>query len=72
MVDNLNSLIVKGSEVFLMEYELEFKLSIEALLNAYSDVFTKAALSHYWNKPTSIMALCLWNEKASPNPTQAH
>ncbi|MCF8371040.1 MAG: type II toxin-antitoxin system HicB family antitoxin, partial [Bacteroidales bacterium] len=30
----------KIPEVFRGEYELEFKLSIEALLNAYSDVFT--------------------------------
>jgi len=38
-------------EVFKSDYELEFKLSIEALLNAYSDIFTKAALfAHNRNK----------------------
>ena len=31
--------------VFKSGYELEFKLSTEALLNAYSSIFTKAALS---------------------------
>jgi predicted RNase H-like HicB family nuclease len=29
------------SEVFKGKYELEFKLSVEALLNAYNNIFTK-------------------------------
>ena len=44
-------------EVFKGEYELEFKYSIEALLNAYSNIFTKAALSRI----TGINERQLWH-----------
>jgi predicted RNase H-like HicB family nuclease len=47
-------------EVFKGEYELEFKLSTEALLNAYSNVFTKAALSRI----TGINERQLWHYAA--------
>lgn len=56
-------------EVFRGEYELEFKLSIEALLNAYSDVFTKAALSRI----TGINQRQLWHYASGirkPRPLQ--
>jgi predicted RNase H-like HicB family nuclease len=56
-------------EVFRGEYELEFKLSIEALLNAYSDVFTKAALSRI----TGINQRQLWHYASGmrkPRPMQ--
>jgi predicted RNase H-like HicB family nuclease len=56
-------------EVFNGEYELEFKLSIEALLNAYSDVFTKAALSRI----TGINQRQLWHYASGlrkPKPAQ--
>jgi len=56
-------------DVFIGEYELEFKLSIEALLNAYSDVFTKAALSQI----TGINQRQLWHYASGmrkPRPTQ--
>jgi len=56
-------------EVFHGEYELEFKLSIEALLNAYSDVFTKAALSRI----TGINQRQLWHYASGmrkPRPIQ--
>ena len=44
-------------DVFNGEYELEFILSTEALLNAYSDIFTKAALSRI----TGINERQLWH-----------
>jgi predicted RNase H-like HicB family nuclease len=56
-------------EVFKGEYELEFKLSIEALLNAYSDVFTKAALARI----TGINQRQLWHYASGlrkPRPKQ--
>jgi predicted RNase H-like HicB family nuclease len=56
-------------EVFTREYELEFKLSTEALLNAYSDVFTKAALSRI----TGINQRQLWHYASGmrkPRPAQ--
>ncbi|MCL4483935.1 MAG: type II toxin-antitoxin system HicB family antitoxin [Bacteroidetes bacterium] len=56
-------------EVFKGEYELEFKLSTEALLNAYSDVFTKAALSRI----TGINQRQLWHYASGmrkPRPAQ--
>ena len=56
-------------EVFRGEYELVFKLSIEALLNAYSDVFTKAALSRI----TGINQRQLWHYASGlrkPRPIQ--
>ncbi len=59
----------KIPEVFKGEYELEFKLSVEALLNAYSDVFTKAALSRI----TGINQRQLWHYASGmrkPRPTQ--
>jgi len=48
------------SEVFKGEYELVFKLSTEALLNAYSGIFTKAALS----RVTGINERQLWHYAA--------
>jgi predicted RNase H-like HicB family nuclease len=56
-------------EVFKRKYELEFKLSIEALLNAYSDIFTKAALSRI----TGINQRQLWHYASGmrkPRPAQ--
>ena len=56
-------------EVFKGKYELEFRLSIEALLNAYSDIFTKAALSRI----TGINQRQLWHYASGmrkPRPTQ--
>ena len=56
-------------EVFKGEYELEFKLSTEALLNAYSDIFTKAALSRI----TGINERQLWHYASGmrkPRPAQ--
>jgi len=56
-------------EVFHGKYELEFKLSIEALLNAYSDVFTKAALARI----TGINQRQLWHYASGmrkPRPIQ--
>ena len=56
-------------EVFKGPYELEYKLSIEALLNAYSDVFTKAALSRI----TGINERQLWHYASGmrkPRPQQ--
>ena len=56
-------------EVFKGEYELAFRLSIEALLNAYSDIFTKAALSRI----TGINQRQLWHYASGmrkPRPTQ--
>ena len=56
-------------EVFKGEYELEFKLSVEVLLNAYSDVFTKAALSRI----TGINQRQLWHYASGlrkPRPIQ--
>lgn len=56
-------------EVFKTDYQLEFKLSIEALLNAYSDIFTKAALSRI----TGINERQLWHYASGmrkPRPAQ--
>jgi len=56
-------------EVFKGEYELEFKLSTEALLNAYSNIFTKAALSRI----TGINERQLWHYASGmrkPRPAQ--
>ena len=56
-------------EVFKSDYELEFKLSTEALLNAYSDIFTKAALSRI----TGINERQLWHYASGlrkPRPKQ--
>ena len=47
-------------EVFKGDYELEFILSAEALLEAYSSVFTKAALS----RVTGINQRQLWHYAA--------
>jgi len=57
-------------DVFKGEYALEFKLSTEAMLNAYSNVFTKAALSRI----TGINERQLWHYAAGvrrPRPTQS-
>lgn len=57
------------SEVFKGEYQLEFKLSTEALLNAYSNIFTKAALSRI----TGINERQLWHYASGsrkPRPAQ--
>ncbi len=56
-------------EVFKGEYELVFKLSTEALLEAYSNIFTKAALSRI----TGINERQLWHYAAGlrkPRPAQ--
>jgi len=56
-------------DVFKGEYELIFKLSAEALLNAYSNIFTKAALSRI----TGINQRQLWHYAAGakkPRPAQ--
>ena len=56
-------------DAFKGEYELVFKLSVEAFLNAYSDVFTKAALSRI----TGINERQLWHYAAGvrkPRPAQ--
>jgi len=56
-------------DVFKGPYELEFKLSTEALLNAYSDIFTKAALSRI----TGINERQLWHYASGmrkPRPAQ--
>ena len=56
-------------DVFKGEYQLEFKLSVEALLVAYSDVFTKAALSRI----TGINQRQLWHYASGmrkPRPAQ--
>jgi predicted RNase H-like HicB family nuclease len=71
------SLHVRGSiadndpidDVFKGEYELTYKLTPEALLNSYSDVFTKAALSRI----TGINERQLWHYAAGkrhPRPAQ--
>ena len=55
--------------IFKGEYELEFILSTEALLNAYSDIFTKAALSRI----TGINERQLWHYASGmrkPRPAQ--
>jgi len=55
--------------VFKGEYELELKLTTEALLNAYSDIFTKAALSRI----TGINERQLWHYASGmrkPRPEQ--
>jgi predicted RNase H-like HicB family nuclease len=57
-------------DVFKGKYELEFKLSTEAMLNAYSNVFTKAALSRI----TGINERQLWHYAAGvrrPRPMQS-
>lgn len=56
-------------EVFKGEYELVFKFSPEALLNAYSNIFTKAALSRI----TGINERQLWHYAAGvrePRPAR--
>lgn len=56
-------------DVFKGEFQLEFKLSVEALLVAYSDVFTKAALSRI----TGINQRQLWHYASGmrkPRPAQ--
>jgi predicted RNase H-like HicB family nuclease len=56
-------------EIFKGEYELEFKLTTEALLIAYSDIFTKAALSRI----TGINQRQLWHYASGmrkPRPAQ--
>jgi predicted RNase H-like HicB family nuclease len=57
-------------DIFKGNYELAFKLSVEALLNAYSNIFTKAALSRI----TGINERQLWHYAAGvkkPRPAQA-
>lgn len=57
-------------EVFRGEYDIIYKLSPEALLNAYSNIFTKAALSRI----TGINERQLWHYAAGvrkPRPAQA-
>jgi predicted RNase H-like HicB family nuclease len=54
---------------FKGKYELEFKITVEALLNAYSEVFTKAALSRI----TGINQRQLWHYASGvrkPRPVQ--
>ena len=56
-------------EVFKGHYELEFKISTEVLLNAYSNIFTKAALSRI----TGINERQLWHYASGmrkPRPAQ--
>ena len=56
-------------EIFKGEYELEFRLTTEALLIAYSDIFTKAALSRI----TGINQRQLWHYASGmrkPRPAQ--
>jgi predicted RNase H-like HicB family nuclease len=56
-------------EIFTGEYELEFRLTTEALLIAYSDIFTKAALSRI----TGINQRQLWHYASGmrkPRPAQ--
>lgn len=56
-------------DVFKGEYELVYKLTPEALLNAYSNIFTKAALSRI----TGINERQLWHYAAGvrkPRPAQ--
>ena len=56
-------------EVLKGSYELVFKLSTEALLNAYSNIFTKAALSRI----TGINERQLWHYASGmrkPRPAQ--
>ncbi len=56
-------------DVFKNDYRLEFKLSIEALLNAYNDIFTIAALSRI----TGINERQLWHYASGmrkPRPNQ--
>ena len=57
-------------EVFMVHYELDFVLSTSALLEAYSNIFTKAALSRI----TGINQRQLWHYAAGirkPRPAQA-
>jgi len=56
-------------DTFMGQYELDFKITVEALLNAYSDVFTKAALSRI----TGINQRQLWHYASGlrkPRPMQ--
>lgn len=56
--------------LFQDEFELDYKFSAEALLNAYSSIFTKAALSRI----TGINERQLWHYAAGvrkPRPAQA-
>lgn len=56
-------------DVFTKEYDIVYKLSPEALLNAYSNIFTKAALSRI----TGINERQLWHYAAGvrkPRPAQ--
>lgn len=57
-------------DIFKGDYELEFVLSTEALLEAYSGIFTKAALSRI----TGINERQLWHYAAGvrkPRPAQS-
>lgn len=57
-------------DLFKGDYQLVYKLSTEALLNAYSNIFTKAALS----RVTGINERQLWHYAAGlkkPRPAQA-
>ena len=56
-------------DVFTKEYDIVYKLSPEALLNAYSNIFTKAALSRI----TGINERQLWHYAAGvrkPRPAE--
>lgn len=53
-------------DVFKSGYELEFKLSTETLPHAYSEIFTKAALS----KVTGINERQLWHYAAGLKKTR--
>ncbi len=56
-------------EAFTGKYEFEYKISVEALLNAYSNIFTKAALSRI----TGINQRQLWHYASGlrkPRPLQ--
>ncbi len=56
-------------EIFQNEWVLEYKFSAEALLNAYSNIFTKAALSRI----TGINERQLWHYASGirkPRPKQ--
>jgi len=56
-------------DIFNREYDLVYKLSVEALINYYSGIFTKAALSRI----TGINERQLWHYAAGlrkPRPQQ--
>jgi hypothetical protein len=56
-------------DIFKGEYELEFRLTTEALLIAYNDIFAKAALSRI----TGINQRQLWHYASGmrkPRPAQ--